>query len=279
MKWFYIMLCAMFLLGCSSEAGTETEKAGGKGSTPQDEGTEKKSRNDDKEVDSKEEQAENKEENEIEKAQAKPEYKMNEMYALEPIADANPQVVLLTIDDAPDKYALDMAHILKKLEAPAIFFVNGHFINTPEKEKMLKEIYDLGFVIGNHTYSHSDLTTLPEEKQLEEIVSVNDIVEKVTGERPKFFRAPFGKNTDKSKEIAAQEGMVLMNWTYGYDWESQYKTGDAISDIMVNTPYLQNGANLLMHDREWTRDGLEKMVQGLREKGYDMADPNLIAIE
>lgn len=270
MKWFYIMLCAMFLLGCSSQEGTE--KAGANHSAQQIENTEMKNKDDEKAAESNEEKEEEKE--------AQPQYKMNETtYSLEPIGNANPKVVLITIDDAPDKYALDMAQTLKKLDVPAIFFVNGHFINTPEKEKVLKEIYDLGFVIGNHTYSHSDLTTLPETEQIEEIVSVNDIVEKVTGERPKFFRAPFGKNTDKSKEIAAQEGMLLMNWTYGYDWEQQYMTGDAISDIMVNTPLLQNGANLLMHDREWTRDGLEKMVQGLREKGFDMADPNLIAIE
>lgn len=272
MKWCYIMLCALFLLGCSSEAGTGTEKAGANHSAQQKENTEMKNKDDEKAAESTE--AKEKEQEE------KPQYKMNEStYSLEPIDGANPKVVLVTIDDAPDKYALDMAQTLKKLHVPAIFFVNGHFINTPEKEKMLKEIYDLGFVIGNHTYSHSDLTTLSEKEQIEEIVSVNDIVEKVTGERPKFFRAPFGQNTDKSREIAAKEGMLLMNWTYGYDWEKAYMTGDAIADIMVNTPLLQNGANLLMHDREWTRDGLEKMIRGLREKGYDMADPHLIATE
>jgi peptidoglycan/xylan/chitin deacetylase (PgdA/CDA1 family) len=53
-------------------------------------------------------------------------------YAIEPIGDANAKVVLLTIDDAPDKWALDMAKTLKDLDAPAIFFVNGHFIETNE---------------------------------------------------------------------------------------------------------------------------------------------------
>lgn len=270
MKWFYIMLCALLLLGCSSQAGTGQDGEGD--SAPQEDKPEMKNKDDRKAAESDDAKEEEQE--------AKPQYKMNEStYSLEPIAGANPKVVLMTIDDAPDKYALDMAHILKKLDVPAIFFVNGHFVTTPEKEKMLKEIYDLGFVIGNHTYSHSDLTTLSEKEQIEEIVSVNDIVEKVTGERPKFFRAPFGQNTDKSKEIAAKEGMLLMNWTYGYDWEKEYMTGDALSDIMVNTPLLQNGANLLMHDREWTRDSLEKMVHGLREKGYEMADPTRIATE
>ncbi|MFK4998076.1 hypothetical protein ACI2OX_14020 [Bacillus sp. N9] len=49
-------------------------------------------------------------------------YRMNEkMYSFEPIADANPKVALLTIDDAPNTYALEMAKTLKALDAPAIF--------------------------------------------------------------------------------------------------------------------------------------------------------------
>ena len=55
-----------------------------------------------------------------------PQYKINEHnWSIEPINQANSKVVLLTIDDAPDKNALEMARILKKLSAPAIFFVNG----------------------------------------------------------------------------------------------------------------------------------------------------------
>lgn len=107
-------------------------------------------------------------------------------------------------------------------------------------------------------------------------MSVNDKVEEITGERPKFFRAPFGSNTDESRKIASEEKMLVMNWTYGYDWESQYMTKDAIADIMVNTELLNNGANLLMHDREWTNAGLEKIVKGLRDKGYELLDPILI---
>ncbi|WP_010171765.1 polysaccharide deacetylase family protein [Bacillus coahuilensis] len=206
-----------------------------------------------------------------------PQYKLNESnWSIEPISDANPQVVLLTIDDAPDQHALDMAKTLKAMNAPAIFFVNGHFLDTPEEKQILKEIYDLGFPIGNHTYSHSNLKDLSEEKQREEIISISDLVEEITGERPKFFRAPFGSNTEYSKSVVAEEKMLLMNWTYGYDWEKEYQTKEAIADIMVNTPYLNHGANLLMHDRTWTNEGLEDIVQGLRDKGYEMVDPNEI---
>lgn len=273
MRKFFTMTAAVFLLAaCGGEMAAQEDKQS------KDEEVQQDSNDSEQKQEEKEEEdqaIDNKDEKE--EARPSPQYKLNEgTFALEPIDDANPKVALLTIDDAPDKHAVEMAHTLKKLDAPAIFFVNGHFIDTPEKEANVKEIHDLGFSIGNHTYSHSDLTTLPEEKQKEEILSVNKTVEKITGEKPKFFRAPFGKNTDYSKQIAAEEHMLLMNWTYGYDWEKDYMSGDAIADIMVNAPLLQDGANLLMHDREWTNDGLERIVKGLQDKGYEILDPKLI---
>lgn len=211
---------------------------------------------------------------EEEPADAAPLYELNpKTYSIQPIGDANPKVVLLTIDDAPDKRALEMAKTLKSLDAPAIFFVNGHFIATEEKKAILKEIHDMGFIIGNHTKTHANLKTLSEEEQRDEIISVNGIVEEVTGERPIFFRAPFGVNTEFSRKLAIEEGMLLMNWSYGYDYEKEYMTKEKIADIMVNTELLRNGSNLLMHDRDWTADALEEIVNGLRDKGYEFVDP------
>jgi len=134
----------------------------------------------------------------------------------------------------------------------------------------------MGFPIGNHTYSHPNLNDLSEEKQREEIIGLSDLVEEIIGERPQFFRAPFGVNTDFSKQLVEEEGMVLMNWSYGYDWNEEYRNKDALADIMVNTDLLRNGANLLMHDREWTAAALEEIVTGLRDKGYEMVDPDAI---
>lgn len=94
----------------------------------------------------------------------------------------------------------------------------------------------MGFEIGNHTYSHKKLSDLPKEKQYEEIVSVNHLVEEITGERPKFFRAPFGINTDYSMKVAEEEGLLVMNWSFGYDWnkliseKGVYKDGTTLKD-------------------------------------------------
>lgn len=211
--------------------------------------------------------------------EAQPVYKLNEAnWGIERLDGTEEKNVLITIDDAPDKHSVEMAEILNRLGVKAIFFVNGHFLDTPEEEERLKKIHDMGFAIGNHTYSHQNLTKIPEEEQKREIVSVNVRVKEIIGVSPAFFRAPFGMNTDYSKKIAAQEGMLIMNWTYGYDWEKQYQDPDSLTKIMVESPYLTNGANLLMHDREWTKNALEGIVKGLQSKGYSFVDPDLIEV-
>jgi peptidoglycan-N-acetylglucosamine deacetylase len=208
--------------------------------------------------------------------QQEPQYKVSEVSSIIPIDNAEEQVALLTFDDAPDKHALEIANSLKEQNAPAIFFVNGHFLTTDEEKETLKKIHDMGFAIGNHTYSHANLNDLTQEETKEEILKVNDLVEEITGEKPTFFRAPFGENTDYSRQLAEEEGMAVMNWTYGYDWVSQYQDKDALADIMVNTELLGNGANLLMHDREWTAAAVPEIIKGLRDKGFTLVDPDTI---
>lgn len=207
-----------------------------------------------------------------------PKYKINqENWLVQPLNESiNEKVVLLTIDDAPDEYAVDMAKTLKELEAGAIFFVNGHFIKTPEGKENLKTIHDMGFMIGNHTYSHAFLPDLSKQAQKEEIVKVNQVVKEIIGEQPLFFRAPNGANTTYTKQIAKEQDMILMNWSYGYDWNKEFMSKNAITDIMLHTELLGNGANLLMHDREWTAKALHDIVIGLREQGYEIVDPHLI---
>lgn len=216
-------------------------------------------------------------------------YRLNEEnWALEPIAeDVDENVLLLTIDDVPDKNALKMAQLLKDLEIPAIFFANGHFLETEEDYATLRQIHDLGFHIGNHTMTHPVLSDVSEERQREEIIQLNTLIEEIIGEKPKFFRAPHGMNTDYVRQLVKEEGMLLMNWTYGYDYFEPYMDAEKLKQAMitgegpeVDVPYslLRPGANLLMHDREWTLEALEDIVKGLQEKGYSFVDPNTIEL-
>ncbi|WP_174733770.1 polysaccharide deacetylase family protein [Mesobacillus harenae] len=278
---FILFLGAVMLLSsCSSNPTSEQESAA------QPSETEASTKVKAEETQRTEETAGKEKEDQIEEESAdskeaslplSPKYRINQNnWSIELIEQGEEKPVLLTIDDAPDKHSLDMAKKMDQLGVKAIFFVNGHFLDTPEEAEILKQIHELGFPIGNHTYNHESLPKLSEEKQIEEIISLNDRVEEIIGVRPQYFRAPFGQNTEVSFKVAEEEKMTLMNWTYGYDWEKDYLTKEKLADIMVNTPLLNSGANLLMHDREWTSAALEDIVKGLQAKSYTIADPALI---
>ncbi|WLR59604.1 polysaccharide deacetylase family protein [Guptibacillus hwajinpoensis] len=282
LKWMTLALL-LFVAACSTNAGSQenseasTNEANNSGASNEQETNEETNKEETDSDEASNDESEDQKEEEATAEEVEPEYRLNEAFwGFEPINDAPAEAVLLTIDDAPDTNAVEMAKTLKELDAPAIFFINGHFIDTDEEKARLKEIYDMGFEIGNHTMTHADLKTLSEEEQREEILKVNEMIEEVIGEKPKFFRAPFGSNTDFSKSLAEEEGMLVMNWTYGYDWVKEYQSEAAIKDIMVNSPLLQNGANLLMHDRDWTAAALGDIVKGLRDKDYNLIDPEEI---
>lgn len=271
---YIIATLVLLLSACADEGEKETTfKEKEDPATTENEASDENSVTDEESADA---ETEDESEEIVEEEVAENLYELDANWSLKPIGEANPKAVLLTIDDAPDKRALDMAKTLKELDAPAIFFVNGHFIDTDEEKEMLKEIHEMGFAIGNHTKTHANLQQVSVEEQEEEILFVSNTIEEVIGERPLYFRAPFGLNTDFSKNLVQNDGMLLMNWSYGYDWEKQYMSADTLADIMVNTEYLSDGANLLMHDREWTADALKDIVEGLRAKGYDLIDPATI---
>lgn len=290
-KIVWLLLAFILFVSACEDSNAVTDKE----STNQDNEQEQTEKQADEEQTAKNPETEDKEQEEDDEKQeeADDEAPVEAKYKIDPETssviplkdDNNEKVILLTFDDAPDEYALEIANKLQELNEKAIFFVNGHFLETPEGKKELKQIHNMGFPIGNHTYSHAFLPDLSKDEQKEEIVSLNDKIEKIIGERPDFFRAPNGANTAFTEQLAKDEGMVKMNWTYGYDYFEPYMDAEKLTKAMVSgkgpevdVPYslLKPGANLLMHDRKWTNKALKDIVTGLRDKGYETVNPDLI---
>jgi peptidoglycan/xylan/chitin deacetylase (PgdA/CDA1 family) len=296
-KFIFCSLLFLLVSGCSDNqssgsagntADQEEDRSGVSAAERQTEDKESESVNEAADVNENETSKNGSEEGNQEEETKEPLYSINENdWSVQPVSEGegNEKVVLLTIDDAPDEHAVEMAATLKDLNAKAIFFVNGHFLDTEEERQKLKEIHDMGFAIGNHTFNHQKLDEVSEDKQREEIVRLNELITEIIGEKPKYFRAPHGVNTDFVKNLVKEEGMTLMNWTYGYDYFKPYMDSEKLKTAMitgegpeVDVPYslLKPGANLLMHDRDWTNEALADIVKGLREKGYEILDPALI---
>ncbi|MGH2081154.1 polysaccharide deacetylase family protein [Aerococcus urinaeequi] len=201
--------------------------------------------------------------------------------------DANPNVVLATVDDVPRKLPETPTSSVEEAQAMAdrgiygIFFVNGMYLQGEDGEEgrqALKEIADMGHVIGNHTLTHYSLDQVPDEETLRhEIIGNQDIIEEVIGYRPQFFRPPHGIEIPELEGILEEENMVAMNWSYGFDWDENYSDPATLAEIMVNTELLSPGANLLMHDLTWTNEAMPTILDGIQAKGYEFVDARDIA--
>ncbi len=209
----------------------------------------------------------------------KPSYYMSSAYFIKPIAaTTNNKVVLLTFDDGPKQkdQVEQMLKILDKHHAKAIFFVNGYRVK--QNPELVKEIYNAGQTIGNHSWDHIDLAKENKAKVEKQIGDVQNIVKDLTGKAPVFFRPPFGTGKGFVKEVCKQNNLLFMTWSNGsLDWaDNQHKPEGVIKSVMDQ---LHPGSNILMHELPWTIEALDKLLTELEDKGYSFADPASIDLQ
>jgi peptidoglycan/xylan/chitin deacetylase (PgdA/CDA1 family) len=193
---------------------------------------------------------------------------------LEEGEESDEPIALLTFDDTPTGDATEqILDTLDRYEAKAIFFVNGHY--AIRNLDWLKEIRDRGHLIGNHTWWHIYIRQEDPETVREEIVGLNDFLEEQLGERPVYFRPPFGQNSDVSLQIIQEEGMQTMNWSNGsLDWE--LKTSAEIAEQVLSN--LKSGDNILFHDKQITADALDEILSRMQELGYRFVLPTEVIL-
>ncbi len=181
------------------------------------------------------------------------------------------KVAMLTFDDGPHPQYTDMILAsLKQENVKAIFFVTNNGVKNKE---VLERIHKDGHVIGVHTMTHPNLTKLSVPDMRKEIEPLIDLIQQVTGEKPKYLRPPYGAYNDSLRNLVKEYNMELVNWTNGsLDWEGTDKNGykdpaKVVADVMKQ---LHPGANILMHDiHKHTAEALPELIKQIRAAGYE----------
>ena len=185
-------------------------------------------------------------------------------------ADADPgypevytyeNVVALTFDDGPGQSTEKLLDGLKERNVKATFFLVGE--NIEGNEEIVKRMYDEGHLIGNHTFSHVQLTAVSEGKALEEVNETNEAIKAITGVRPYYIRPPYGM---LSSCMAEEIDMQSVLWTVDpEDWNTSV-CGAVVRHVVKNA---KNGDIILMHDIfDSSVTAALEIVDRLKEKGY-----------
>lgn len=178
----------------------------------------------------------------------------------EPAADT--QVVALTFDDGPfTKVTNRIIDVLLEYEAGATFFVVGSRLEM--YSDTLKRLYENGFEVASHTWSHKNLNKLTEKQITKEITRTLDGLKKYIPVENVLLRPPYGSANETVRGLAKT---ALINWSLDSgDWKS--RDSEKIIEHVLDT--VQDGDIILMHDLyECTAEAVEYLVPELIERGY-----------
>jgi cellulose synthase/poly-beta-1,6-N-acetylglucosamine synthase-like glycosyltransferase/peptidoglycan/xylan/chitin deacetylase (PgdA/CDA1 family)/spore germination protein YaaH len=199
--------------------------------------------------------------------------------------------VAITFDDGPDPtYTPKILDILKRENAHATFFLIG--IQTQKFSGLAKRIYDEGNAIGNHTFTHPDISDVSQwYMKRVELQLTEKLFASTMGVKTLYFRPPY--SIDQEPDIADQVRPLELVQGEGYitvgskidpnDWrkgETKQSIIDAVLSQAQKTATkgcetrapLYCGNIILLHDgggdRTATVQALPAIIEGLRARGF-----------
>lgn len=201
-----------------------------------------------------------------------------------------PRKLALTFDDGPvAPFTSDILDILKRRGVKATFFVIGERIQ--ENPGLLERMYAEGHDIGNHTFTHPDLSAVTINREKLELNATQRFVQSILGHSLVLFRPPYFSedsplSLDEARVIrtAAELGYRTIGLAAdAQDWELYRKdengkevrrTGRDLADAILDALDTMKGSAILLHDgpadREATVDAVDLLIPELQARGYQI---------
>ena len=186
------------------------------------------------------------------------------------MGDSSEKNLYLTFDAGYENgYTAGILDVLKKHDVKAAFFLVGNYLKT--SPELVKRMVSEGHTVGNHTYSHPDMSAISTEDAFrEELSKLEDEYKSVTGkEMLKYYRPPQGKYSEANLKMAKELGSRTIFWTLAYvDWyESDQPTKEEAFNKLI--PRVHPGAIVLLHSTSKTNaEILDELLTKWEKMGY-----------
>jgi peptidoglycan-N-acetylglucosamine deacetylase len=199
----------------------------------------------------------------------------------------SPNKIALTFDDGPDpQWTPQILDVLKEKNATATFFLIG--IQTDKFSGIAKRIYAEGNTIGNHTFTHPDVSNISTAYMKVELNLTERLFASLIGVRTTLMRPPYA--IDEEPDTADQVRPLEIPQEMGYitvgnridtnDWSVSPSAEKMTAYVLAHLPPcrqedLRCGNIVLMHDgggnRSETVRALPMIIDGIRARGYEIA--------
>jgi len=174
--------------------------------------------------------------------------------------------VAMTFDDGPHpRNTPRLLDMLRDRNIKATFYVIGR--NVDLYPALTRRIVAEGHEIGNHTYTHGNLTKMSNEKVRGELNRCRESIAKATGVQPRTMRPPYGALLQTQRAwIHSEYGYPTILWSVDpRDWQRPGPSVVTSRILSGTTP----GAIILAHDLHApTVDAMPATLDGLLRKGY-----------
>lgn len=218
--------------------------------------------------------------------------KLPSTYVIRRFGATQKKKLVLTFDDGPDpKYTKQILDTLAYYHVPATFFIVGY--QAENNIPLIKRIFKEGHEIGNHTFTHPDMSEVSNQRASLEMDATRLLIECITGHSTILFRAPFNADSEPGKyeelapiALSRQKNYITVGESIDpEDWQipiNDYRN-DTIFDRVVkiyqnkiNTGNPEDtsiaGSIILLHDaggnRENTVNATGKIIRYFTEQGY-----------
>jgi peptidoglycan/xylan/chitin deacetylase (PgdA/CDA1 family) len=181
--------------------------------------------------------------------------------------------IALTFDGGAEAECFDdLITALANANASSTFFITGTFVH--EHADCAAEITKYRHEVGNHTWSHLDLTQQSDAVVRDEIVRAERAIAQASGQTPRpRLRAPYGARDARVLNIAASLGYRSIYWTFdSLDGVEPVKTPQFLIDRITSKSDAElDGAIILMHvGVRSTADALPAIIANLQTRGFHL---------
>lgn len=165
-----------------------------------------------------------------------------------------PGMFVLSFDDGVTENYKVLLDILEKEKVKATFFVVGASIPKSNNFMLLKDVYDKGHTLGNHTWNHYKLSSLTDKKIEREVTSTQSGLDLIVPKNyPKYIRPPFGSMNTRALNKLHSMGYTVVRWNMdARDWNKKRSKKELLSyyerTFKIYSP-LQTSFISLQHDR------------------------------
>ena len=183
--------------------------------------------------------------------------------------------VSFTFDDGPDpEVTPKVLDVLREANVKAAFFVIGRI--AEKHPELVRQMVSEGHAVGNHTYNHDYVfSKAAAEKQVTE---GQEVIEKIIGKKPKYFRPPFGVMTPEIASAIRKEKCAVIGWDLRSQ-DGRIRTKEATINRVKS--HLKKSTVLLFHDTNpTTPDALREIIHLCKQNGMKIVSlPDQSGIE